>query len=99
MLQRPNSNFCKPLKKSRMLSFQPGLRDSNNVRVGRKMATFQLFFQSDRAKDLSAPLYSIRVTHSLLLHTCRWHPQLTSFTRSKHRNSSVYRSGYLIHGS
>ena len=29
-----------------MLSVQPGLRDSNDLRVGRKMATFQLFFQS-----------------------------------------------------
>jgi hypothetical protein len=35
------SNFCKPLKKKfRRLSLQPGLR------VGRKMATIQLFFQS-----------------------------------------------------
>ena len=40
-----------------MLSVQPGLRGSNDLRVGRKMATFQLFFQSGRAKDLSAPLY------------------------------------------
>ena len=39
------SNFCKPLKKKiRRLSVQPGLRDSNDLRVGRKMATFQLFF-------------------------------------------------------
>jgi len=29
-----------------MLSFQPGLRGSNDLRVGRKMATFQLLFQS-----------------------------------------------------
>ena len=59
-LQRPNSIFRKPLKKKkiRRLSVQPGLRGSNDLRVGRKMATFQLFFQSDRAKDLSAPLYS-----------------------------------------
>ena len=28
------------------MSVQPGLRDSNDLRVGRKMATFQLFFQS-----------------------------------------------------
>jgi len=28
------------------LSVQPGLRVSNDLRVGRKMATFQLFFQS-----------------------------------------------------
>jgi len=41
------SNFCKPLKKKfRKLSVQPGLRGSNNIRVGRKMANFQLFFQS-----------------------------------------------------
>ena len=41
------SNFCKPLKKKfRSLFVQPGLRDSNDLCVGRKMATFQLFFQS-----------------------------------------------------
>ena len=40
------SNFCKPLKKKfRRLSVQPGLCDSNDLRVGRKMVTFQLFFQ------------------------------------------------------
>ena len=44
-------------KKFRKLSIQPGLRGSNDLRVGRKMAIFQLFFQSGRAKDLSAPLY------------------------------------------
>ena len=39
------SNFCKPLKKKfRRFSVQPGLRGSNDPRVGRKMATFQLFF-------------------------------------------------------
>ena len=46
-------------KKFRRVSFQPGLCGSNDLRVGRKMATFQLFFQSVRAKDLSAPLYII----------------------------------------
>jgi hypothetical protein len=58
-LQRPNSNCCKPLKKKihRILSVQPGLRGSNDLRVGRKMATFQLFIQPGRDKDLSAPLY------------------------------------------
>ena len=41
------SNFCKPLKKKiRRFSVQPGLRGSNDLRVGRKMATFQLIFQS-----------------------------------------------------
>ena len=44
-------------KQLRNLSVQPGLRSSNDLRVGRKMATFQLFFQAGRAKDLSAPLY------------------------------------------
>ena len=44
-------------KKFRRFSIQPGLRGSNDLRVGRKMTTFQLFFQSGRAKDLSAPLY------------------------------------------
>ena len=53
------NNFCKPLKKKkfRRLSVQPGLLGSNDLRVGRKMATFQLFFQSGRAEDLSASLY------------------------------------------
>ena len=39
------SNFCKPVKKIRSLSVQPVLRGSNDC-VWRKMATFQLFFQS-----------------------------------------------------
>ena len=38
------SNFCKPLKKKiRLLSVQPGLRGSNDLRVGRKMANFHRF--------------------------------------------------------
>ena len=41
------SNFCKPLKKKfRTMSVQPGLPGSSDLHVGRKMATFQLFFQS-----------------------------------------------------
>ena len=61
-LQRTNSNFCKPLKKNfKRLSVQPDLRGSNDLRVGRKMATFQLLFQSGRAKDLSVPLYKIYI--------------------------------------
>jgi len=31
-------------KKFRRLSVQPGLRGSNDLRVGRKVATFQFFF-------------------------------------------------------
>jgi len=42
--------------KFRKLSVQPGLRGSNDLHVGRKMATFQLLLQSGRAKDISAPL-------------------------------------------
>jgi len=43
------SNFRKPLKKNiRSLSVQPGLRGSNDLRVGRKMATFQMFFFQSR---------------------------------------------------
>jgi len=44
-------------KQFRMLPVQPGLHGSDGLRVGRKMVTFQLFLQSGRAKDLSAPLY------------------------------------------
>ena len=42
------SNFCKPLKKKKKKQkiVKPGLRGRNDLRVGRKMATFQLFFQS-----------------------------------------------------
>jgi len=47
-------------KKFRKFSVQPGLRGSNDLRVGQKVATFQLFFQSGRVKDLSAPLYWCR---------------------------------------
>jgi hypothetical protein len=36
------SNFWKPLKKFRM-SVKPGLRGSNDLHVGRKIATFKLF--------------------------------------------------------
>ena len=43
------SNFWKPLKKKvGRLSVQPGLRGSNDFRVGRKMANFQLFFFQSR---------------------------------------------------
>ena len=57
-------------KQFRRLSVQPGLRASNNIRVGRKMATFQLFYKSGRAKDLSAPLrmhrcFSLQTTRFL----------------------------------
>ena len=52
-----------------MLPIQPGLR------VWQKMANFQLFFQSDRAKDLPAPLYlnAHYTAYSLLMTYIRWH--------------------------
>ena len=51
------------------MSVQPGLRGSNDLSVGRKMATFQLFFQSGRAKDLSAPLVTYLAVCLLLKQT------------------------------
>jgi len=56
-------------KQFRMLSVQPGLRGSNDLRVGRKMATFQLFLQSDRAKFLSLTLYKIGLMISVMAET------------------------------
>ena len=37
-------NICKPLKKIQKLSIQPGLCGSSDLRVGWKMAIFQLYF-------------------------------------------------------
>ena len=42
----PCTTFGKPLKKNQNISVQPGPRGSNDLRFGRKMTTFQLFFQS-----------------------------------------------------
>jgi len=60
--------------KFRWLSFQPGLRGSNDLRVGRKMATFHLLFHSGRAKDLSAPVYFAIYTHLNLWFTYGFTP-------------------------
>jgi hypothetical protein len=76
-LQRPNSKFCKPSKKFRMFSVQPGLRYSNGLRIRRKIATFQLFLQSGRAKDLSAPLYihtEVHIEWAMLVESLVWVP-------------------------
>ena len=49
-------------RKFRLLSVQPGLRSSNDLRVGQKNGELSfVFFQSGRAKDLSVPLYVIIV--------------------------------------
>ena len=54
------TNFCKPLKKIfKRLSVQPLVHGSNDLRVGRKIATFQSLFKSGRTKDL-ALLYTWR---------------------------------------
>jgi hypothetical protein len=50
-----SSNFCKPLKKIRILSVQPVPRLKNNLHVGRKMAKFQLFFQSRKQVEVRRP--------------------------------------------
>ena len=61
-------------KKFVRLSVQPGLHSSSDLCVGWKLATFQLFFQSVRAKDLSAPLYcqmaGLTDTHSDSIKLC-----------------------------
>ena len=73
--QPPNSNCRKPLKKKkeiRRLSIQPALRGGNDLRIGRKMATFQFFFQSGRAKDLSPPCF-IKVKKKTKFNPIAWH--------------------------
>jgi len=40
------SNFCKPQKKKKRLSVQPGLRGSHDLRFGQKMRSFNCFCQS-----------------------------------------------------
>ena len=72
-------------KKFRRLSVQPGLCGSNED-VGRKMATYQLFLQSGRAKDLSAPQYLY--VYLFILRSVYWilccshaNPICWSFTR------------------
>ena len=42
------------------MSVQTGFCDSSYLRVGRKIAIFEFFFQSSRAQDLSAPFINIR---------------------------------------
>ena len=57
-------------KKIQNLSVQPGLRGSEDLRVGRKM-TFQWFIQSGQAKDLSAPQY-IATSGTAEKYSVRW---------------------------
>jgi len=42
------SNVCKQLKNFRILSVHPGLRGSNELRFGRNMVTFLLFFNPEK---------------------------------------------------
>jgi len=55
------SNFFKPLKKIRDLPVQPGLHGSNYLRVGRKMASFQLFSIQGRGGSPTGPDLENRV--------------------------------------
>ena len=56
------SNFCKPIKKKfRRLSVQPGLRGSNDLRVGRKTATFNFFSVQGRGGSPTGPHSENRV--------------------------------------
>ena len=61
------------------MSVQPGLWSSHDPRVGQKMTTFQLFFQSGQARDWTAPLYVTLVMNKPSLlpvptrhHFCLW---------------------------
>jgi len=67
-------------KKVRKLSVQPGRRGSNDLRVGRKMATFQLFFHSGQAKDLSAPLCFNLIAKNILFLVNRSIPSVVAMT-------------------
>ena len=70
-LQRPNSNFeSQKKKKIRWLSVQPGLRGSNDLRVGRKIVTFQLFFFG-RVGLRTYQHPCIKFTYMILTKTCK----------------------------
>ena len=76
-------------KQFRRLSVQPGLRGSNDLRVGRKMANFQLFFfQSCWAKDLSAPLY---VPTSLTFTNSAFCPHIVCVLYASQNNRRLFR--------
>ena len=86
--KQATANFCKPLKEKFIrLSVQPRHRGSNDHRVGRKMATCQLLFQSGRARDLSAPLECINLI--IVSSTCFEHP-------SVHPQEDLYMQSYVI---
>ena len=67
-LQRPNSNFCKPLKKNSEVCpsnevFAAGMASASDENWG----PFNCFFQSGRAKDLSAPLMFLNLPYFVWL--------------------------------
>ena len=86
-LQRPNSNFCKPLKNNSEgcpsnQVFAAALTSASEE----KWRPFNYFFQSDRAKDLSAPLqchfvFSVALTLQSLLDHCVEHVELNCIQR------------------
>ena len=67
-------------KKIRRLSVR--LRGSNDLHVGRKMATFQLFFQSGRAKGLAAALCYLMNAAELVFESLYVGPPLWSSGQS-----------------
>ena len=69
-LQRPNFNVCKPLKKKNSESCPSNQVSAAAMTSGseEKWRLFNCFFQSGRARDLSAPLYSqcLAKSHNVL---------------------------------
>ena len=92
-LHRPNSNICKPLKKKKKSECCP----SNQVSaLDEKWRLFNCFFQSGRAKDLSALLY---IQGALFLSTSLnflWkHKKIWKYMRQYHEHNLV--TGSRIH--
>ena len=101
-LQRPNSNFCKLLKKKNQKFFFPSNQFSAAAMTSasdEKWRTFICFFQSGRAKNLSAPLcrcpaaLSGRCTWSFAL-CIRFFPTSVLFTPKEKQSSFVCSLAY-----
>ena len=83
-------------KECRRLSVQPGFRGSSYFRVGQKMATFQMFFQSGRAKGLiSTPVVCVTLGHlaaGSLARIPRMAEGMISLVRGIHCCPSIFHS-------
>ena len=84
--QATATSHSKKKKKFRTSSVQTDLRGSSDLRVGPKMATLQLFFQSGRAKDLSAPLCCSVI---LILRLYVVSPRICKFTECHHMGTDI----------